>query len=256
MINKNVDINIKNNESRNDIAFEIKGNLDASICLIQISGDYDINQVDEEIKIIDELVINYRTEKEATSVSKEDGYAFVTIYIKDPYKQLSPWKIENIFNKNAEDEFGEGATDTLKYIIDVILPTIKDKMNNPSFVIGGYSLAGLFSLWAAYNCDAFCGVMAASPSVWFPGFTQYIKENELKTKYLYLSLGDKEERTKNKVMREVANNIKVIWEEISMKKGIEYKEFEWNQGGHFIDVTLRKAKGYAKIVNAINTIND
>ena len=61
-----------------------------------------------------------------------------------------------------------------------------------TYYIGGYSLAGLFALWTAYQTDIFKGV-AASPSVWFPGFAEYMKKNEIKTDTVYLSLGDGEE---------------------------------------------------------------
>ena len=61
-------------------------------------------------------------------------------------------------------------------------------------------MAGLFSLWAAYQTDAFAGVAAASPSIWFPDFLQYMKEHDIRTESVYLSLGDREEKTRNPVM--------------------------------------------------------
>ena len=61
-------------------------------------------------------------------------------------------------------------------------------------------MAGLFSLWAAYQTDAFAGVAAASPSIWFPDFLQYMKEHDIRTESVYLSLGDREEKTRNLVM--------------------------------------------------------
>lgn len=58
-------------------------------------------------------------------------------------------------------------------------------------------MVGLFSLWAAYQTDAFAGVAAASPSIWFPDFLQYMKEHDIRTESVYLSLGDREEKTRN-----------------------------------------------------------
>ena len=58
-------------------------------------------------------------------------------------------------------------------------------------------MAGLFSLWAAYQTDAFAGVAAASPSIWFPDFLQDMKEHGIRTESVYLSLGDREEKTRN-----------------------------------------------------------
>lgn len=61
-------------------------------------------------------------------------------------------------------------------------------------------MAGLFTLWAAYQTDAFAGVAAASPSICFPDFLQYMKEHDIRTESVYLSLGDREEKTRNLVM--------------------------------------------------------
>ena len=58
-------------------------------------------------------------------------------------------------------------------------------------------MVGLFSLWAAYQTDTFAGVAAASPSIWFPDFLQYMKEHDIRTESVYLSLGDREEKTRN-----------------------------------------------------------
>ena len=66
-----------------------------------------------------------------------------------------------------------------------------------TYYAGGYSMAGLFSLWAAYQTDAFASVAAASPSIWFPDFLQYMKEHGIRTESVYLSLGDREEKTRN-----------------------------------------------------------
>jgi predicted alpha/beta superfamily hydrolase len=48
-----------------------------------------------------------------------------------------------------------------------------------TYIIGGYSLAGLFALWASTRTDLFFGVAAASPSVWFPGFIDYMADHSV-----------------------------------------------------------------------------
>jgi hypothetical protein len=42
----------------------------------------------------------------------------------------------------------------------------------------------------------FAGIAAASPSMWFPGFVDYMKNNAIQCTNVYLSLGDREENTK------------------------------------------------------------
>lgn len=104
---------------------------------------------------------------------------------------LSPWKSPAVFGK---DGFGDGAEDMLQFILRQCADRSK------TYYAGGYSMAGLFSLWAAYQTDAFAGVAAASPSIWFPDFLQYMKEHDIRTESVYLSLGDREEKTRNPVM--------------------------------------------------------
>lgn len=45
---------------------------------------------------------------------------------------------------------------------------------------------------------AFTGIAAVSPSVWFEGRGEYAKTNDIQTEKVYLSLGDREEKAKNK----------------------------------------------------------
>lgn len=60
--------------------------------------------------------------------------------------------------------------------------------------IAGYSLAGLFALYAIYQTDVFTRVGCISGSLWFPGFLEYVFTHESKRRpgCLYFSLGDKE----------------------------------------------------------------
>ncbi len=72
--------------------------------------------------------------------------------------------------------------------------------------LAGYSLAGLFALWAAYECDTFSGIACCSGSLWFKNWDIYMREHILKRKCsVYLSLGGKEEKTKNAVMATVGD---------------------------------------------------
>ena len=113
--------------------------------------------------------------------------------------------------------------------------------------IGGYSLAGLFALWAAYRTDRFDGVAAASPSVWFPDFTDYMRRKEIHAGAVYLSLGDREEKTRNPVMAQVGNAIREA-REILQEAGTACT-LEWNQGNHFKEPDIRTAKAFAWLLN-------
>ena len=103
-------------------------------------------------------------------------------------------------------------------------------------------MAGLFALWASTQTNLFYGVAAASPSVWFPGWMEFEQQRPIQTQHIYLSLGDKEERTKNTVMAAVGDNIRALHSRLA-ERGADCT-LEWNGGGHFKDADLRTAKAF------------
>ena len=111
------------------------------------------------------------------------------------------------------------------------------------FFLGGYSIGALFALWTAYQTDVFSGIAAASPSLWYPDFIEYMEENKILTDAVYLSIGTKEEAIRNRVMSRVGDGIRAA-DEILSRAGI-LKTFEWNQGKHFQDQEKRTAMGFA-----------
>ncbi len=155
-------------------------------------------------------------------------------------RDLSPWEAPAVFGREA---FGGGAEDTLREVLRLCGNGEKE------YILGGYSLAALFSVWAAYQTDRFAAVAAASPSVWFPGFLPYMKEHEIKTGALYLSLGDKEEKTRNPVMSTVGDCIREAYGLLS--SGGCRCVLEWNRGNHFNEADSRTAKAFAWALNSL-----
>ena len=97
--------------------------------------------------------------------------------------------------------------------------------------------------------DVFAAAAAASPSVWFPGFLDFLSQNEVLCGKIYLSLGDKEEKTRNAVMAAVGDCIRKT-HEILKDKGID-SVLEWNRGNHFKEADLRTAKAFAWVMNGL-----
>ena len=85
---------------------------------------------------------------------------------------------------------------------------------------------------------------AASPSVWFPGWIEYAKEHPIRSKRVYLSFGDREERGKNPVMARVGDCIR---EQVDMLRQDHIVTLEWNPGSHFQDPDLRMARAFCWI---------
>lgn len=199
------------------------GKADSSNILIQMVDDHDMAVIESEVSLIKELA--------------GDDFRLIALKVNDWNRDLSPWEAPPVFGNEA---FGGGAEEMLSEV----LTETQDKTKN--YFIGGYSLAGLFALWAAYRTDVFRGVAAASPSIWFPGFDEFMKANNIMTEKVYLSLGDKEEKTRNQVMATVGDRIREAHEYLT-EKGIDCT-LEWNQGNHFKDADIRTAKAFAWVL--------
>lgn len=161
---------------------------------------------------------------------------------------MSPWYMPSIYSK--EKSFSGGADEYLKLLIDKILPRAKELMDGePKFTgIAGYSLAGLFAVYAMYKTDVFDRVACMSGSLWFHDFIEYCKRNEYKRlpDKICFSLGDKEANTRNPVLKTVEYNTREL-SEYFKNLGSEVI-FELNKGNHFTDTVLRSAKGIKAIL--------
>ena len=200
------------------------GNQSSDIVLIQPIDEHDAATLENEAAFITD------------HCSK--AFRLVAVKISDWNMELSPWEAPAVFRGSA---FGNGAAGTLGRLLELC----NDK--SKTYYIGGYSLAGLFALWAAYQTDKFRGVAAASPSIWFPGFMDYIKENTIGCNKVYLSLGDKEEKTRNPVMATVGKKIREAY--LLFKEKKINCILEWNKGNHFKDADIRTAKAFLWLLN-------
>lgn len=212
----------------------IFGQPEATYLFIQPVDEHDLELLDKEVEEISRL--------------STKPYSLVAFKINDWNKELTPWSAPPVFGK---EPFGDGAKETLSYVADMLLPALKEKgFETNHCYLGGYSLAGLFSLWVAYQTDKFAGIVAASPSVWFPHWMNYVMDRKAFPKSIYLSLGDKEERTKHPVMSQVGVAIRKQYE---LLVGQDIKAtLEWNVGNHFVDSEKRMAKGFAWLMNNDN----
>jgi predicted alpha/beta superfamily hydrolase len=200
------------------------GNMSSEAVLIQPVDDHDLEVIDNEVKTIAELT--------------ERDFGLIAVKVDDWNRDLSPWEAPAVF---GNESFGGEAKAFLEELTGLCTGSGK------AYYIGGYSLAGLFALWAVYQTDIFAGAAAASPSIWFPGFTEYMSENRARCSAVYLSLGDREEKARNPVMAAVGDRIRQGYE-LLRSQGTDCV-LEWNAGNHFKDPDLRTAKAFAWILD-------
>ena len=161
---------------------------------------------------------------------------------------MTPWHCPPLFENDAPCT--GGADEYLDLLLTEIIPKGKERINGEPLFLGiaGYSLAGLFAIYAMYRTDVFDRVASMSGSLWFPDFKEYCMAHDIKRKpdKLYLSLGDREAKTRNKVLKTVQENTELL--------AAYYREFgidvtwELNPGNHFKDAALRSAKGIMAII--------
>lgn len=207
-----------------------------------------------------------------------ESVSLVTVGVNLWEQNFSPWCAPRVFAKGPN--FGDNAQKTLDTLINQIIPWAESELTEPPTyrVLVGYSLAGLFSLWAgvsqsgtsqqvACSCQpdasaaprlsttaasqpdnapiaTFQRIGAVSGSFWFPGLLDYV-DHQLSVRavgltHAYLSLGDREARTPNPQIMHVQENAELLANKLE-NAGITLS-FELNRGNHFQNVEGRMQK--------------
>lgn len=204
---------------------------------------------------------------------------FVAVPVRDWELELMPWAEPAV---SKRPEVGTGAGETLRYLMEALLPAVLPPppagtppcegrepgraMEVPAcefcaapldkgscraategfapIILGGYSLAGLFALWAACQTDRFGAVVAGSPSLWAGDWPGYAAGHAMQARQVYLSLGDREERSRNKFFARVGDRIREEHRRLQQQLGEENTTLVWEEGGHFADPAARMARGF------------
>ena len=210
-------------------------NEDTEYILIQPVDENDISVLDNEVKHIEE--------------NTDRNFSLVAFKIEDWNSELTPWEMPLLRGKG---NFGDGATRTLEFIKNELIPALSECINTGNngikYILGGYSLAGLFSLWSGYQTDIFEGIAAVSPSVWYKKWIEYVETEKTLSEKIYLSLGDTEEKTKHQILSKIGDNIRKQ-HEILENSGNVKTVLEWNEGNHFKNPDIRTAKGFLWVMN-------
>ena len=163
--------------------------------------------------------------------------------VEDWDGDLTPWTAPALYGKTP---FRGGAAQTLKRLTGELLPELCSRYGlheDTPIILGGYSLAGLFSLWCGCETDRFAAIAASSPSVWYEGWTEYAARHAMRSKAVCLSLGDREEKAKNPRLAAVGRCIRTQ-KELLDRQGVP-SVLVWHPGNHFQDPPGRTAQAFA-----------
>lgn len=177
-------------------------------------------------------------------------FSLVTIQVRDWNADLSPWAAPEL-QKN-EPPFAGRADHLLRCLINEILPRVEGALLAVPTVrcLAGYSMAGLFALYAMYRTDVFRRIASASGSLWYPSFLSFAKTQTLccKPERIVLSLGDREGKTRHPVLHTVEENTIELVK--SYREAGSPVSFHWNVGNHFTDPAGRLAKAIAEMLKS------
>lgn len=152
---------------------------------------------------------------------------------------LSPWPYKE---EKGRMQFGGQAQVLLETLQQELIPKL-DLQEGAKISLAGYSLAGLFALWAVKQ-GSFAGAISCSGSIWYPGFLDWMKEHSFAHSVrIYLSLGDKEEKTRNPLMAAVGDATRDLAKLFEEDQKISMSTLEWNPGNHFANPSERMLRG-------------
>lgn len=150
---------------------------------------------------------------------------------------LTPWRAPGL----RSGEFGDGAEKFLRALTGDVIPMTLERLSVEEYelYLAGYSLAGLFAVWAATRTDIFAGVASVSGSLWYDGFIDYLTGARLLVPEIYFSVGEAESRTRSQRLAGVVDMTSTAY---NIAKGQKIDTtMRLNPGGHFSEPEKRCA---------------
>ena len=185
-------------------------------------------------------VIYLFADPDMQEVLSDDRANLVLIQGVDWDRDLTPWPAPGAFKGQ---NFSGGAGEFLAEITNSLIPAAEAELGvqNPVRGILGYSLAGLFALYALYSTDAFSLCGCVSGSLWYDGWTDYMAAHPLtRPARVHLSVGDREKKSRNLRMAKVEDCFREA-EALLRDQGAEVT-FVLNPGNHFQEPLERQRR--------------
>ena len=141
-----------------------------------------------------------------------------------------------------------GRADALIDATGLLLDAARERLDDIAHLgILGYSLGGLFALYAASKADSpFDRAASVSGALWYERFADYAAAAPFpRLTRAYVSLGLKEAKTTRGPMGRNKEASEAIYAGLAARLGDENAVFEWNNGNHFFEVPQRIGKAIA-----------
>lgn len=158
-------------------------------------------------------------------------------------RDFTPWPAPGL----GEEAFAGQAGRYLEELLGRALPeAARHAPLSGRQAILGYSLGGLFALWARLQGAPFARVASLSGSLWYDGWLDYLAAHlPAPGPEVYLSLGKAEEHGGPRRMRAVGDATRATAAHLSGALGEGAVTLAWNRGGHFTGIPTRWQRGLA-----------
>lgn len=169
----------------------------------------------------------------------------VRVPVADWNDALTPWPARGLRHR---EPFGGHADATLAALLERVEADLADAAtpavgSGVRCAIAGYSLGGLFALYAFTRSARFEAVASMSGSLWYDGWNDYLVATAFPCagRFAYLSLGTKEKRGMRERLKTVEDETRRT-EAVLRAKGVE-TQLVFTPGAHFDHVAARIAAG-------------
>lgn len=168
------------------------------------------------------------------------GCTVISLPVADWAENLTPWPAKSPWRGGPD--FGGRADETLREVLRAIPRLEADRGLHPARrAICGYSLGGLFSLFAFVRTDLFAACGGLSASVWYEGWVEWLGNLGFDAygRYAYISVGSREKNARQLILRTVEDRMAAC-ADILRAHGCEV-DYVVGPGTHFQHVDERIA---------------
>ena len=118
------------------------------------------------------MVCDFDLAAQVSDLLPEGAATVAAVEGVDWNRELTPWPAPPV--ARGQPDFGGGADALLGELAGRILPEVEAELRPSARWIAGYSLAGLFAVYAALSTRLFARVASVSGSMWYPGFSDWV----------------------------------------------------------------------------------
>ena len=126
--------------------------------------------------------------------SLSESVILVGLISKNRLDDYTPWKASAL--RDGAPDFGGQATAYHGHLFGGLLDKLQSlyRLDKNCLAYGGYSLGGLVAVYSLFHFDKVCCIFSICGSFWYPDFTTYCREEEVKNLdcLLYLQNGQTE----------------------------------------------------------------